>query len=56
MTRIKRRLAVAAVVVAAIIILPALFHAPLLNALAASLVRNDALRKAREALDRPPSA
>ncbi len=46
MTRIKRRLTIAAVVIAAVIVLTALFHAPLLNALAGSLVREDPLRKA----------
>lgn len=46
MTRIKKRLAIATVAIAAIIVLSALFRAPLLNALAHSLVREDPLRKA----------
>lgn len=46
MTRIGKRLTVAAAGVAVIVLLAALLHAPLLNALAGSLVRADTLRKA----------
>lgn len=45
MTRIKRWITIAAVMAAGVVLL-ALFHASILNALAGSLVRNDALHKA----------
>lgn len=46
MNRIIKRIAVAAAAIAAIIFLLVLFHAPLLNALARTLVLEDPLRKA----------
>ena len=46
MTPIKSRLTIAAVAIAALFILAALFYAPLLNALAGSLVRAEPLTRA----------
>ncbi|MBI5637191.1 MAG: YdcF family protein [Nitrospinae bacterium] len=46
MIYIKKLLKIAAAITAAVVLLAALFHTPLLNALAGSLVRNDALRRA----------
>ena len=46
MIRLKKLLKIAALFAAAIVLLAAIFHAPLLNALGGSLVRADPLRKA----------